>query len=74
MNRIVIKPAKRWFSKRQQWTFELVAANGEPIDPRETVFNRTELIETLIGFIVDDPVELLVLDRAGVIAEQRVLR
>jgi hypothetical protein len=74
VNRIVIKPVKCWFSKRQQWTFDLVAANGEPIDPRETVFNRGELVETLTSFITTDPIELLVLDRAGVIAEQRVLR
>lgn len=74
MNRIVIKPVKRWFSRRQQWTFALVAANGEPIDPRETVFNRGELIETLKGFIVDDPVELVIHGLDGDVAHREQLR
>lgn len=74
MNRIVIKPVKRWFSKRQQWTFDLVAANGEPIDPRETVFNRGELIRTLADFIVKEPVEVVCLNRHGQEAFRKPLR
>ena len=73
MNRILIKPAKRWFSKRQQWVFELRAANGELIDPRETVFNRQELIETLTG-IATGPLELVVYDRHNEVESRTPVR
>lgn len=74
MNRILIRPAKRWFSKRQQWSFELRAANGEPIDPRETTYNRQELIDTMTRFLTADPLELVVYDRFGNIESRQPLR
>lgn len=38
MIRILVKPAKRLFTRRRQWTFEIRAANGRRIDPRDTLF------------------------------------
>jgi hypothetical protein len=74
-NRIIVKPAKRWFSTRQQWTFELRAANGERIDPRDTVYNQPPLISTLVGFFDGDtPLELVVQDRYGNIDYRTPLR
>jgi len=63
MNRILIRPVKRWFSKRQQWTFEIRAANGERIDPRDTVFNRKDLIDGLRNLVIDDQLEFVIYDR-----------
>lgn len=74
MNRILIKPARRWFSKRQQWTFELRAANGERIDPRDTIYNQPELIEALAGFFISDPLEMVIYDRHGVVDKRVVMR
>ena len=74
-NRIIVKPARRLFSRRQQWVFELRGANGEPIDPRDTVFNRAELIKTLEGFFrEDDALELVVQDRHGIVVRRKMLR
>lgn len=75
MIRIIIKPAKRWFSPRQQWTFELRAANGARLDPRDTVYNRAELITALakVGSLTE-PMELVILDRFGVVEERWRLR
>lgn len=74
MNRILIKPAKRKFSKRQQWVFELRGGNGERIDPRDTVFNRTDLANQLQSMFLHDELELVVQDRHGKIESQVQLR
>ncbi|MBX7450393.1 hypothetical protein GR927_20605 [Mycolicibacterium sp. 3033] len=75
MIRIVIKPARRLFSPRQQWTFAILGGNSEPIDPRDTVYNRGELIDTLTKVVTgDEPVELVVLDRFEKVEERGRLR
>lgn len=45
-----IKPAHRRFgvpNKRKQWKFEITAANGEPLDPRDTYANVGDIKEVL---------------------------
>lgn len=74
MNRILIRPARRWFSRRQQWTFELRAANGERIDPRDTVFNRGDLTLMLESFVMTGMLELVVYDRFDNVESRRRLR
>lgn len=74
MNRILIRPVKRLFSKRQQWVFEIRGANGERIDPRDTVFNRGELALTLSSLFVDDPLEMVLYDRHGNVERRETLR
>lgn len=77
VNRILIKPKKRWYSSRQQWTFELQGGNYAQVDPRDTVYNREELITTLRRFFDADagePVELIVQDARGVVEKRIMLR
>jgi hypothetical protein len=71
MNRILIKPVKRWFSKRQQWTFELRGANGEQIDPRDTYNNRMDARDAALAF--RGPVELVIYDRFGEVESRELL-
>jgi hypothetical protein len=71
---ISIKPARRIFSGRNQWKFEIRAANGEPIDPRDTYANRGDIETEMDALIRTDPVELVFYDRNGNIEQRRVLR
>lgn len=74
-NRILVKPSKSWFGGRRQWKFELRAANGEPIDPRDTYNNRDEAAEGIVDFCIgSDPLELVVYDRYGNVEERTPLR
>jgi hypothetical protein len=72
--RILIKPAKRLFTKRQQWTFEIRGSNGEPIDPRETYNNRNDAIHSMCVLFGGEPVELVIYDKGGDVEERRILR
>jgi hypothetical protein len=75
MIRILIRPAKRLFTRRQQWTFEVRAAtNGERIDPRDTYNNRDDVIGAMRNLIVEHPVELVVYDRYGNVEFRETLR
>lgn len=62
--RILIRPAKRLFSRRQQWTFEIRGANGEPIDPRDTYANRVDIVYVWRKLLAG-PVEFVMYDRYG---------
>lgn len=74
MTRIIIKPAKS-ILKRNQWVFEIRAANGRRVDPRDTYNNRPEASEWWEQFVTgDEPVELVVQDRYGNVEERRQLR
>lgn len=74
MNRILIKPAKRWFGGRRQWKFELRAANGERVDPRDTYANRPEAIAGIKSFLTDRPVEIVIYDRYGNVEDREMLQ
>lgn len=79
MIRVLIKPAKRLFGGRRQWKFEIRAANGERIDPRDTYANREDAIRTireLLGLtdMTFQHVELVLYDRFGNIEDRRKLR
>lgn len=74
MTRIIVKPAKSLL-KRNQWAFEIRAANGRRVDPRDTYNNRPEASEWWERFVTgDEPVELVIKDRYGNIEERRQLR
>jgi hypothetical protein len=73
--RILVKPARRLFAGRQQWKFELQAANGRRIDPRDTYSNRDEAGLPLDELALsNDPLELVIYDRQGKIEERVMLR
>ena len=40
---IHVNPARRWFSKRGQWTYVIDHGNSEDIDPRDTYFNTGDI-------------------------------
>ena len=72
--RILIKPAKRLFTKRQQWTFEIRGSNGERIDPRDSYNNREDAIHSMCVLFGGEPVELVIYDKGGDVEERRHLR
>jgi hypothetical protein len=76
MIRILVKPAKRLFTRRQQWTFEIRGANGERIDPRDTYNNRIDAIGVMETLFQKDGsgVELVIYDRYDNVEERRILR
>jgi hypothetical protein len=75
MNRILVKPSKSWFGGRRQWRFELRAANGELIDPRDTYANRDEASGGIVDFVSGaDPLELVIYDRYGEVETRTMLR
>jgi hypothetical protein len=75
MNRILVKPSKSWFGGRRQWRFELRAANGERIDPRDTYANRDEAAGGIVDFVSGaDPLELVIYDRYGEVESRTQLR
>jgi hypothetical protein len=75
MIRVLIKPARRLFSRRQQWTFEIRGGNGDLVDPRETYYNRGDAITIMQKvFSFSEPAELVIYDRYGEVEERRPLR
>lgn len=40
---IHVNPARRWFSKRGQWTYTIDTGNHEDVDPRDTYFNTGDI-------------------------------
>lgn len=62
MININIVPAKSRFGrpKRKQWKFEIVGANGEPVDPRDTYANVGDIRDILQALLVDDEIQLTV--------------
>lgn len=46
---IDIRPAKRRFSKRKQWRFDITGANGEPIHPNDTYANVRDITSMLLA-------------------------
>lgn len=73
MNRLLIKPARRWFGGRQQWKFEMRAANGARIDPRDTYANRDEAAAGVLNYR-SEPLELVLYDRYGNVESREQLR
>jgi hypothetical protein len=72
--RIIIKPAQSLL-KRNQWKFEIRAANGARVDPRDTYNNRPEASQWWEQLVTGtDPVELVIYDRNGNVEERRTLR
>lgn len=74
---IRIKPSRSIFGGRGQWKFEIQAANGKRIDPRDTYANRGDIIDALrllVTFPGGGPVELEIQDRYGQVEERRLLR
>jgi hypothetical protein len=71
---VLVRPVKRLFSRRWQWTFELRASNGARIDPRDTIYNRPELVDALTNVLADDPLELVIYDRHGKVESRTDLR
>lgn len=66
MIRINVRPVKRPFTRRRQWIYEFVAANGEKLDPRDTYNNQAELIDMVTQLVAGtEPVELVVFDTDG---------
>lgn len=74
MNRILIKPVTRLFTRRQQWTFEIRAANGERIDPRDTYHNRRDISDFWREFVLREPCEIVLYDKGGNVAERVTIR
>lgn len=75
MIRILVKPAKRLFTARRQWTFEIRAANGERIDPRDTYHNRDDASRFWTKLITgNEPVELVEYDQYGDVEKRIELR
>jgi uncharacterized protein YegP (UPF0339 family) len=72
VNRILIKPAKRLFTRRLQWVFELRAANGALVDPRDTYNNRDEALAGILAFRTE-PVEVVVYDKFGEVESRELL-
>lgn len=74
MIRILIQPARQWFGRRQ-WKFEIRAANGERIDPRDTYNNRAEASKFWEDLITgSDPVQLVIYNRGGEVEKRIDLR
>jgi len=72
---ILVKPAWRRFGGRLQWKFELRAANGRRIDPRDTYANRDEASAPLVELVSGTtPVELVVQNRFGLVEDRIKLR
>lgn len=69
-----VRPARRWLGGRRQWKFDIRAANGERLDPRDTYNNREDLLNTLSLLFVDSPVEVVVWDTDGYVEYVRKLR
>lgn len=63
---IIVRPAKRRFSRRKQWKFSVVAGNHEPIDPRDTYTNVAD-IQSIWSRIVggNEAIKMVVHYRAG---------
>lgn len=72
---VTIKPVRRRFTRRLQWVYEFVAANGEKLDPRDTYNNRPELIDMVTMLVSgSDSVALKVYDADGSYGYTRSLR
>lgn len=75
MTRILIRPTRRMFTRRLQWTWEIRGGNGEPIDPRETYNNRADAVQWWTEFVAGrGPVELVVYDEYGNVEKRIELR
>jgi hypothetical protein len=74
MNRILIRPVRRLFTRRQQWTFEIRAANGERIDPRDTYNNWRDISDFWLEFILNQPAEIVLYGLDGEVAERATVR
>lgn len=73
MIRVFVKPAKSLL-RRPQWKFEIRAANGERLDPRDTYNNRADAIATLNRLFTYEAVELVIVDRNGRTEDRRLIR
>lgn len=73
MIRVFVKPAKSLL-RRPQWKFEIRAANGERLDPRDTYNNRADAIATLNRLFSYEVVELVIVDRNGRTEDRRLIR
>lgn len=71
---IKVEPSDQEFGDRAQWRWGIVAGNGEPIDPRDTMANPGD-IEAIMRKLVasDTPVVLEVHHRTGYV-ERKQLR
>lgn len=54
---VTVKPTRRMFAGRKQWKFEIRAANGERIDPRDTYANVGD-IYTMLHALHGDPIQV----------------
>lgn len=74
MIRIIVKPARRIFGGRRQWRFEIRAANGRKIDPRDTYVNVGDIktIARKLLTIGGDSVVLEVHHRDGFVETERL--
>ena len=71
--RIVVKPSRRWFQGRGQWKWGIVAANGEPLDPRDTVPNTGDIENAMRSLVAGSvPVVLEVHYRDGSVQETKL--
>jgi hypothetical protein len=73
MIRVIVKPAKSLL-KRNQWRFEIRAANGRQLHPNDTYTNRGDAVAAVMLLFGMEPVELVVQDRFGNVEERRQLR
>lgn len=72
--RIVVQPARRWFSGRAQWRFSIIAANGKNLSDRDTYANTGDIEDALRRLVNSStPVQLEVHYRNGAI-EKKYLR
>jgi len=68
---IRVKPAKQRFSKRKQWKFQIIAANGEPLDPRETYANIEDIRTALTKLSNStEPIQLEIHYQDGIVLEK----
>jgi hypothetical protein len=70
---IRITPARRWI-RRNQWRYQILAANGRAISDNETYANTGDILDTLSRLVNGDaPVQAEIHYRNGRV-ETRVLR
>lgn len=74
MIRVLVKPAKRLFTKRPQWTWEIRAGNGERIDPRDSYYNQEDAVHAMCVVFGGEPVELVIYGKGGDVEERRQIR
>lgn len=70
---IRVTPAKERFGRkpRKQWNFELITANNEPIDPRDTYANVNDIREIWHQIVTsDEPVQLEIHYASGIRTER----